>query len=168
METRDLERLKSACLEQPPPPSETEAIQAGETTWFMGWPARAPKGTIALLQWESTQLIFREEDILEAVEDRGRFLVRIRADSHVLLRIEKVFQAKPQRQGCACDTSSGAGAGATDERPTVQTAARPSGQSAPPIRECWVELRCEDFVDAHGYVRRVCVPILLCEPIIWV
>ena len=166
MENGDLEKLKSACLEQPPPLSEPEAIELGETTWFIGWPARASKGTIALNQGAGTQLIIREEEVLEAVENRGSFLVRVRADSHVMLRIEQVFQAKPKRQRCTCDSSSAAGG--AGEKSVVQKAARPAGQTVPEVRDCWVELRCEEFVDAHGYVRRVCVPILLCEPIIWV
>ena len=166
METSELEKLKSACQEQSPPPTEAEAIKLGETTWFMGWPARSPEGTVALLQWEHTQLIFREQDVLETVEDGGRFLVKVRADSHVLLRIENVFQATAKRHPCTCDSSSAAGS--AGDKHATQTAARPAGQSAPPIRDCWVELRCEEFVDERGYVRRVCVPILLCEPIIWV
>ncbi|RPH65936.1 MAG: hypothetical protein EHM78_24505 [Myxococcaceae bacterium] len=165
METADLEKLKSACRDRPTPPGETEAMELGETTWFIGWPAKSPKGTIALTQWENTQLIIREEEVLEAVEDRGRFLVKVRADSHVMLRTEHVFQARPKRQGCTCDSSSAAGL--PGDKHVPRTAARPAGQTVPETRDCWIETRCEEFVDERGYVRRVCVPILLCEPIIW-
>jgi hypothetical protein len=164
IEKHDLEKLKTACLEQTPP-TETEAIGIGDTTWFIGPPASAPKGTIALAQGKDAKIIIREDEVLEAIDNRGRFLVKVRANSHVILRIEHVFQANTKRRHCACDTSSEAGA--SGEKSVAQTVARPGGPQIP-TRECWVELECFDFVDANWYVRRVCVPILVCDPIIWV
>jgi|RhiMethySRZTD1v2_1073278.scaffolds.fasta_scaffold235508_2 hypothetical protein len=90
---------------------------------------------------------------------------RGRADSHVMLRIEHVFQPRPKRQRCTCDSSSAAAP--PGDKHLTRTATRPAGQTIPETRDCWVETRCEEFVDERGYVRRVCVPILLCEPIIW-
>jgi hypothetical protein len=165
IEKHDLERLKTACLEQTPQ-TETEAIEIGETTWFMGPPASAPKGTIALAHGEGAKIIIREDDVLEVIDNKGSFLVRVRADSHAMLRIEQVFQAR--RQHCACDDSSGGPA--SGEKKVAQTVARSrgSGGGGLPFRECWVELDCWIIVDANGYLREVCVPILRCEPIIWV
>jgi hypothetical protein len=49
----------------------------------------------------------------------------------------------------------------------AQTGAGSSGSAGlPTVRECSVEVVCEEYVDANGFVRRWCVPILKCEPII--
>jgi hypothetical protein len=51
----------------------------------------------------------------------------------------------------------------------AQTVARSNGSGGlPELRECSVEVVCEEYIDANGFVRRWCVPILRCEPIIWV
>jgi len=97
-----LSELKSRCTAGDPQ-SVAELIRTGKTTWFGGRPAGAPEGTIALSQGGDIKLIINEGDVLDVEKHGELYLVNVSADSHVLVRIEKLVKADVR--DCRCDGS---------------------------------------------------------------
>jgi hypothetical protein len=133
--------------------SPAERIAEGVTNWFIGYPAAAPNGMVALAQNESLKLVFRQEDIRQVHRHKDHFLVRVSSEANVLVTFEQVVKASA---GCVC---SGGGAGADGRGETGQLARGPR----PDViiinqGSCAIKFECFDVnLPIIGTVR-VCVP----------
>lgn len=95
-----LAELKAACTPSKSP-SDVESIQHGVSTWFRGLPAPASPGTIALAMGGDAKVIINESDI-RSVEKVGElYRVEVSAESHFLLRVDKVMKATVT-DDCGC------------------------------------------------------------------
>ena len=107
-----LMELKAACSSQPLQ-SAVDLIGAGETTWFMGRPASAPEGTIALSQAGRFKIIVRDEDIRNVEKHKDAFFVEVSAESHIAISLEMAIKASFNGCGCSKPEASGSPAALT-------------------------------------------------------
>jgi hypothetical protein len=99
-----LAELKAACTPSKSP-SDVESIKHGVSTWFRGLPAPASPGTVALAIGGDAKVIINEVDI-RSVEKVGElYRVEVSAESHFLLRIDKVMKATASDE-CGCEKNS--------------------------------------------------------------
>ena len=70
-----------------------KSIEVGPTAWLLGSPAPSADGGMVALATTPTQTIyFRANDILDAHETEGLFLINVAADSNLLVREEQVVR----------------------------------------------------------------------------
>jgi len=100
-----LSELVAACGAHKPT-TPKERIAEGETRWFIGYAAAAPKDMVALGQTETLKLIFRQEDVCEVRRHDERFLLRVRDDANMLVSFEQVIKAGPT---CDCKDDGNGG-----------------------------------------------------------
>ena len=96
-----LAELKAACTSSKNPP-DAESIKHGVSTWFRGLPAHASEGTIALAIGGDAKVIINEGDIRSVEKIGEHYRVEVSAESHFLLRIDKVMQATVSPD-CGCE-----------------------------------------------------------------
>jgi hypothetical protein len=133
--------------------SATKTVEVGPTVWMLGAPAPAADGLIALATSATQTVYFRREDLVEARETEGRFLIRIAQGANVMVREEQVLKLTPP--SCHCQEPSG----------TIESK-KGGGDTGPIINcapTCWVELVCGPFREPFsGAVIIVCWPSLVC------
>jgi hypothetical protein len=95
-----LAELKAACSASKSS-SDLESIKHGVSTWFRGLPAPASPGTIALAIGGDAKVIINEGDIRSVEKVGEHYRVEVSAESHFLLRIDKVMKATPS-DDCGC------------------------------------------------------------------
>jgi len=107
-----LAELKAACTSSKSVP-DVESIKNGVSTWFRGLPAPASPGTVALAIGGDAKVIINEGDI-RSVEKVGElYRVEVSAESHFLLRIDKVMKATVT-DDCGCGKDQSPSAARTD------------------------------------------------------
>jgi|GEM_PF-2274897 len=98
--------LKAACTPSKTP-SDAESIKHGVSTWFRGLPAATSDGTIALSIGGDAKVIINEGDIRSVEKVGEHYRVEVSAESHFLLRIDKVMKATATDEcGCGCEKNS--------------------------------------------------------------
>jgi hypothetical protein len=103
-----LAELKAACTSSKKSSSDLESIKHGVSTWFRGLPAPASPGTIALAIGGDAKVIINEGDIRSVEKVGEHYRVEVSAESHFLLRIDKVMKATATDDcGCKKDLPSG-------------------------------------------------------------
>jgi len=95
-----LAALKAACA-QSKSVSDQESIKHGVSTWFRGLPAPATPGTIALAIGGDAKVLINEGDIRSVEKVGEHYRVEVSAESHFLLRIDKVMKATAT-DDCGC------------------------------------------------------------------
>jgi hypothetical protein len=135
----------------------SESVETGPTIWLLGSPAPAPDGMVGLATTATQTVCFRSEDILEARETEGRYLIKIRADTNVLVREDHVVKLNPS--DCRCQESSETIVIAKKKGSSDQ----PTKPSGPILPRCYVDTVCIPTQDPEtGAVIRVCWPTLVC------
>ena len=140
---------------------DSAIAQPEVTSWFIGHPAAAPDGLVALGQNESLKLLFRQEDIRQVHRHEEHFLVRVSSEANVLVSFEQVVKA-------------GSNCGCIDGEKDDHGDGKPGGQLARALRpdviiinqgSCAIKFECFDVhLPILGTVR-VCVPTdLWCAP----
>jgi len=132
-----------------------KSIEVGPTIWLLGSPASAPDGMVGLATSPTQTVCFRRDDILDARETEGRFLINMAADTNLLVREEQVLRLNPG--GCQCHEPGGS------------TAAKVGGGTGGPIiidctPVCSFETVCGPYKDSRtGSVIIVCWPKFVCR-----
>lgn len=135
-----------------------KSIEVGPTMWLLGSPASAPDGMVGLATTPTQTVCFRREDILDARETEGRFLISMAADTNLLVREEQVVRLNPG--GCHCQEQSG---------PTAARVGTTGGPNSGLIiidctPVCSFETVCGPYKDSRtGSVIIVCWPKLVCR-----
>jgi len=97
-----LAELKAACTSSKSVP-DVESIKNGVSTWFRGRPAPSSQGTIALAIGGDAKVVIDEGDIRSVEKVGEHYRVEVSAESHFLLRIDKVMKATASDEGgCGC------------------------------------------------------------------
>jgi hypothetical protein len=137
-----------------------KSIEIGPTTWLLGSPAPASDGMVGLATTPTQTVFFRREDILDARETEGRFLLNIAADTNLLVREEQVVRLNPG--SCQCQER---GEGIATRVGGTGTGAPNSGSiviDCTPI--CTFETVCGPYRDPRtGSVIVVCWPKFVCR-----
>jgi hypothetical protein len=154
-----LEELKATC-QKAVTLSDKKTLEIGETIWLAGRAGASTKDTVALEIGNGQRIVIEEKDIIEVQKDAERYLVRVKSGTEVLCRFEGVSQVRPTASKCHCDDAKG------ETQPSV--VARRIIISPWDAAGCTIKWICVDWVDKQGYVRRICIPILECEPRIFV
>lgn len=151
----EIDKFISACSREEQR-TLAESVRAGPTLWMLGAPAPAPEGMVGLATSATQTVYFRREEVLDARETGGRFLIRVSTDTNLLVREEQVVRLDPG--GCQCKEPPG-------------TMARKGGGERPPgpiIIDCPItcsfETVCEPFREPFsGAVIMVCWPKIVCR-----
>jgi len=152
----EIDRFVAACAKESRK-DIAEATRVGRTAWMLGSPSAAADGMIGLSTSPTQTVFLRKEDLLEVRESDGRYLVRIAADTNLLVREEQVARLDPDGCHCRGDGDSMAKKkGGGDRAP------------GPIIIECTtvcsVETVCSPYKDGStGAVIQVCWPQLVCR-----
>ena len=136
-----------------------KSLEVGPTIWLLGSPAAAPDGMVGLATTPTQTVCFRRDDILDAREAEGRFLINLAADTNLLVREEQIVRLNPG--GCHCQEPAGtavARAGNTGG----------PGGGGPIIIDCTpvcsFETVCAPWKDSRtGAVIVVCWPKFVCR-----
>ena len=72
-----------------------KSIEVGPTIWLLGSSAPESDGMVGLATTPTQTVYLRREDILDARETEGRFLINIPADTNLLVREEQVVRLNP-------------------------------------------------------------------------
>jgi|SRR5215469_3021427 len=89
-----LSELKNAC-NAIGSKSDLELIEDGESVWFGGHPNPAAPGTVSLLQRNNIAVVIDEKDVLEVDRKDQIFMVRVKAGTKILARMENVVSVRP-------------------------------------------------------------------------
>jgi hypothetical protein len=152
----ELANLKAACRAATAR-NESDRIKDGESLWIAGFPVTADPGHVGLSMGEGHSVVVSESSILEVVKDGELYLVRVRAGTAALVRSEMV--ATLREDECDCPDTEFSSLAA---RPAAGSGGRQPVSSVGSLI-CRRVTFCADYVDAKGYVRRVCVPSLSCR-----
>lgn len=135
-----------------------QSIEVGPTIWLLGSPAPESGGMVGLATTPTQSVYFRREDILDARETEGRFLVNIPADTNLLVREEQVVRLNPG--SCQCQER--------DETIATRLGSTGAPNSGPIIIDCTpictFETVCGPYKDQRtGSVIVVCWPKFVCS-----
>lgn len=145
--------LKAACAAASSP-APADMLRMGATTWLFGRPARAEGSTIALAQDEDFTIIVNNDDVLEAEKHDDFYLVKVGADTNVLVMMTKVVKAGVA--GCGCEDAE------SDDTPDVIAANRTNSIRTIKVKagRCWIEYQCQEISG-----RTVCFVVsVTCRP----
>jgi hypothetical protein len=131
-----------------------KSIEVGPTIWLLGSPAPASNGMVGLAITPTQTAYFRREDILDARETDGGFLIHIAADTNLLVREEQVVRLNPG--SCQCQER-----GETMATRVGSTGARNSG---PIIIDCSIPICTFETVCGPVRDRRTGTVIVVCWP----
>jgi len=153
MSKSDLDKFASES-EKAAPPDLAKSISAGPTIWMLGSPSPASEGLVGLAT-SATQVVYvRREDVLDARQTAGRYLIRLAQGTNVLVREEQTI--KLTVPNCRCQEPS----------KTIESKRTP-GRTPPIVIDCrptcWVELVPVLYRDPEsGAVIEVMVPQIVC------
>jgi hypothetical protein len=153
-----LESLKATCRRGVL--NESEKIKEGESVWLAGVAIPAEAGHIGLSMGEHHSVIVSESSILEVQKEKDMelYLVRVKAGATALVRSEGVMTIS--RLHCDCSRAPA--------RTSAQEAGGSgSGGSGGLAGACDVTCQfgqaCAQYTDRNGFVREVCVPLMVCS-----
>jgi hypothetical protein len=135
------------------------SIEVGPTIWLLGSPAPASDEMVALATTPTQTVYFRREDLLDARETEGRFLINIAADTNLLVREEQIVRLNPG--SCQCQERG--------ETIATRLGSTHAPNSGPIIIDCSTlictfETVCGPYRDpSTGAVILVCWPKFVCR-----
>ena len=88
-----LAELRNAC-QSISAVTDHKLLEVGETAWLAGHAAPASKGTITLRIGNASTVVVQEKDIVEVKKRGEQFMIRVKAGSEVLYKLEIVSQIR--------------------------------------------------------------------------
>lgn len=161
MPNSSIKKMKTAA-EKNPEKSISALLDEGESRWFAGRARKCSDDTSCLVTENGVEIIIRDDDVLEVVEQKGTFLLRVRNEADIVLQFRSATKAN-LGSGCDCDHGNAQAQAQVQAAGSTHAGAgvfgwEDGGKTAPGFPSCTPRIEWRCIPARTGPYTTVCVP----------